>query len=76
MSESAGTPAGHNPPPEPQGTYAGVPYDWRKPTAQRVKARWWNPDDPRLFPPKAFGWGYGLNAYWLLHPVRYFGNAS
>ena len=43
------------------GTFLGVPYDWRRPTAARLKQRWWNADDPRLFTPKTFGWGYDLN---------------
>ena len=37
MPESAGRPAGQTP--EPQGHYAGVPYDWRKPTAATPGAR-------------------------------------
>jgi hypothetical protein len=69
MPESAGDPAGRVP--EPEGYFAGIPYDWRKPTSARITARWWNPDDKRLFTPKSFGWGYGLNLYWLIHPVRY-----
>ncbi|GAB3147989.1 DUF5808 domain-containing protein [Amycolatopsis sp. NPDC004378] len=56
---------------EPQGRAAGMPYDWRRPTADRVRARVWNPDEPRLWTPKAFGWGYDLNLYWLVHPRRY-----
>jgi hypothetical protein len=56
---------------KPQGRAAGLPYDWRFPTAERVRARTWNPDEPRLWTPKAFGWGYGVNFYWLAHPVRY-----
>lgn len=43
------------------GKFLGIPYDWRRPTAARVKQRWWNPKDPRLFTPKAFGWGFGIN---------------
>lgn len=58
-------------PPEPQGHVAGVPYDFRKPSVERTKARWWNPEDRRLFTPKAYGMGYDLNFYWLAHPVRY-----
>jgi hypothetical protein len=27
-------------------------------------------DDPRVLTPETFGWGLGLNCYWLLHPVR------
>jgi hypothetical protein len=49
-----------------QGTFLGVPYDWRKPTWQRVKSRWWNPEDPRLFVPRAFGWGWDVNVARLL----------
>ncbi|ATL68411.1 DUF5808 domain-containing protein [Nocardia terpenica] len=53
--------------PEPEGKALGLPYDWRRPTAQRTRSRIWNPDDPRLFTPKSFGWGYGLNLYRLFH---------
>jgi hypothetical protein len=48
----------------------GLPYDLRRPTATRSRARAWNPDDPRILTPKTFGWGFGLNFYWLLHPLR------
>ncbi len=30
-----------------------IPYDLRPPTAARVRERWWNPDDPRLFTPQS-----------------------
>ncbi len=53
------------------GELLGVPYDVRKPTAARVKSRMWNPDDRRMFPPKVFGWGWTINAYWLVHPGKY-----
>lgn len=49
-----------------------MPYDWREPDARRARARMWNPLDHRLFTPKAFGWGYPINFYWLAHPMRYF----
>lgn len=68
-SESVGSP---DPPERPQGKLAGLPYDWRRPTARRIRSRVWNPDDRRLFPPKAFGWGYTINFYWLIHLLRYF----
>lgn len=48
------------------GTFLGVPYDWRKPSIERTKQRWWNPDEPRLIVPKMFGWGYDLNLARLL----------
>jgi len=77
MPGSADRPAGPDrQPPEPQGDFGGVPYDWRRPTLARAAARWWNPRDRRLFPPKSFGWGYGLNLYWLFHPARYVRNRS
>ncbi|HEY8045141.1 MAG TPA: hypothetical protein VIF35_12800 [Streptosporangiaceae bacterium] len=37
--------------PQPPGTYAGLPYDWRRPSLARVRARLWNPDDPRVLTP-------------------------
>jgi uncharacterized membrane protein len=48
------------------GKFLGVPYDWRLPTVARVKKRWWNPNDPRLFTPKVIGWGYDVNLARLL----------
>ena len=56
--------------PEPQGRLAGLPYDFRAPTRSRIRARAWNPGDLRVFTPKTFGWGLGINWYWLVHPVR------
>ncbi|MFB7721104.1 MULTISPECIES: hypothetical protein [unclassified Nocardia] len=54
-------------PPEPQGTFLGMPYDWRRPTWERAKARWWNPDEPRFLTPKTYGWGYDFNLYRVFH---------
>jgi hypothetical protein len=48
------------------GRFLGVPYDWRRPTVARTKQRWWNPDEPRLFTPKVYGWGYDVNLARLL----------
>lgn len=67
-AEPAGQP---RQPQEPQGRFAGMPYDWRKPTGERVASRQWNPQDRRLFTPKAYGWGYTINFYWLAHPLRF-----
>lgn len=44
-----------------------VPYDFRRPTIRRVKSRWWNPDDPRIFTPRAVGVGWDVNVARLLH---------
>jgi hypothetical protein len=38
-----------------------MPYDWRRPTMERVRREVWNAAERRLLVPKAFGWGYGLN---------------
>jgi uncharacterized protein DUF5808 len=38
-----------------------VPYDFRMPTMDRVRQRWWNPDDQRLFVPQVFGVGWTIN---------------
>ena len=39
------------------GRFLGLPYDWRAPTWERIRLRWWNPADRRLLTPKTFGWG-------------------
>jgi hypothetical protein len=44
-----------------QGRFLGFPYDWRKPSATRIRKRAWDPDESRILVPKSFGWGYGLN---------------
>jgi len=43
------------------GKFLNVPYDWRRPTRVRFKERAWNPDDPHIFTPRWFGWGYDIN---------------
>ncbi len=37
-----------------------VPYDFRKPTVERFRDTYWNPDGP-ILPGKAFGVGWALN---------------
>lgn len=45
-----------------QGTVAGVvPYDLRPPTVDRIRATLWDPDNPSLLVPQAFGVGWTLN---------------
>jgi len=48
------------------GKFWGIPYDWRTITHARVKERTWNPDDPRVFTPHVYGWGWTINFYQLL----------
>ena len=46
------------------GKVAGlVPYDFRPPTWERIRAAYWNPDDPRIFTDRVFGVGWAINLY-------------
>ena len=47
-----------------------VPYDFRPPSYQRFKDAWWNPDDRRLFTPRALGVGWAVNLPRLIELVR------
>lgn len=53
-----------------QGRWLGLPYDWRRPDRARLRESMWRPTDPRLFLPKAWGWGFSLNFHRVLHPFR------
>jgi hypothetical protein len=45
-----------------EGRVAGlVPYDFRMPTLERARSRWWNPEDERVFVPTVFGVGWTVN---------------
>jgi len=45
-----------------EGQVAGiVPYDFRMPTLERARSRWWNPDDSRVIVPQVFGVGWTVN---------------
>jgi hypothetical protein len=52
------------------GTFLGMPYDWRRPTVARLKSRWWNRGDRRIFTPKSFGWGYDINVAEVARRLR------
>ncbi len=50
------------------GKVAGfVPYDFRLPTANRLKQACWNPDESRILAPQVFGLGWLVNLYALLN---------
>lgn len=54
-----------------EGSVAGiVPYDFRMPTLQRARSRWWNTDDDRLFVPQVFGVGWTINLARLARLAR------
>lgn len=52
---------------EKQASFIGIPYNWQWPTWKGINKRIWNKSDHRLFPPKAYGWGYTINFYELLY---------
>ncbi len=50
------------------GKIAGIPYDFRLPTVERIRATYWNKDTSNIFLPQAFGIGWGINMYPIIHP--------
>src|SRR2546421_9133239 len=50
------------------GKIAGIPYDFRLPTVERIRATFWNKDTSKIFLPHAFGIGWSINMYPILHP--------
>ena len=58
---------------EKVGKFAGIPYDWRKPTLERLKSRVWNPNAP-FVNNRLYGWGYDFNLYALAHPYKWRAN--
>ncbi len=50
------------------GQIAGIPYDFRMPTVDRLRATFWNKDTAQILVPQAFGIGWTVNLYPLLHP--------
>jgi hypothetical protein len=51
------------------GSIAIFPYDFRMPTVERFKERYWNPDDERIFTPQFFGVGWSINVAQILNRV-------
>lgn len=56
------------------GKLGVIPYDFRMPTIDRVKAAFWNEHDERIFTKTAFGIGWNLNVYALLEKMRMVGD--
>ena len=55
---------------QPAGRFLGVPYDFRVPTADRVRERFWNEDDDRIFMPMVFGVGWSINFFRVVEKFR------
>ena len=47
------------------GRVLGVPYDFRVPSLERLRARLWNREDERVLTPMVFGIGWSVNLYQL-----------
>ncbi len=55
------------------GRIGPIPYDFRLPSLERIRASFWNPEDSRLFTPMPWGIGWSVNLAVLgehLRPVR------
>ena len=50
------------------GKIAGIPYDFRLPTVDRIRATYWNKDTSKIFLPQVFGIGWSINMYPIIHP--------
>ena len=50
------------------GTIAGVPYDFRPPAPDKLRDTFWNKNTARVLVPQAFGVGWTINFYPLVHP--------
>jgi hypothetical protein len=62
-----------NKPPEDRqwhGDIGGVPYDFRRPTAEKLRKSAWDPDNPNLVVPHAFGVGWSVNIARLAKMVQ------
>ena len=51
-----------------QGRVFGIPYDFRFPTLERIRNTFWNENTSQVLVPQAFGIGWTINFYPLLHP--------
>lgn len=47
-----------------------VPYDLRRPTPARLRAKFWSPDEPRILTPHVWGVGWALNVGRLAELAR------
>ena len=50
------------------GKVAGIPYDFRVPTVEKLRNTFWNKDTASVLVPHAFGMGWSINFYPIVHP--------
>jgi hypothetical protein len=43
------------------GNVGGIPYDFRPPTVEKLRRSAWDPDNPHVLVPHAFGVGWSIN---------------
>lgn len=53
-----------------QGSIAGIPYDFRLPTLERLRNTFWNKNTSQVLVPQAFGVGWTVNFYPLVNPIE------
>ena len=50
------------------GKLVGIPYDFRFPTVERIRATFWNKSTQQVLVPQVFGIGWTINLYPIIHP--------
>lgn len=61
---------GHAPKHRRHGKLVGMPYDWRKPSLDKLRRSYWDTTTRRVVTPKAFGWGWDINMGALARRLR------
>ena len=51
-----------------QGNIFGIPYNFRLPNIEQVQNTFWNSETSQILVPHAFGMGWSINFYPLIHP--------
>ncbi|OLZ73387.1 hypothetical protein AV521_04705 [Streptomyces sp. IMTB 2501] len=52
------------------GRIFGLPYDFRRPTPEKIAREFWDPDSDAFFTPHTFGVGYGVNLARVTRELR------
>lgn len=52
------------------GSLGKIPYDFRIPSAAKLKRSFWAPDDSRILVPRAFGVGWSINVSGLKNKLE------
>ena len=57
------------------GKVGFIPYDFRRPTIERLKEGYWNSDSTKIFSPEVWGIGWAINFHALLEKMRIVGES-